>query len=48
VPINDPQALRDARPDRNNDRSLFGFNPVGNPANSLTASVGIVTVRTAT
>lgn len=45
VPINDPQALRDARPDPNTDRSLFGFNPVGNPGNTLTASVGTVTVR---
>jgi hypothetical protein len=46
VPVNDPQALRDARPDPNTDRSLYGWQPVGNPANTLTASVGAVSVRT--
>lgn len=46
TPINDPQALREARPDPNTDRSLFGWDPVGNPANTLTTSVGVVTVLT--
>ena len=47
VPVNDPQALRDPRPDPNTDRGLYGWEPVGNPANQLTLSVGVVTVRTA-
>jgi len=46
VRIIDPQALRDARPDPNTDRSLFGFNPVGNPGNIMTASVGTVRIIT--
>lgn len=46
TPVNDPQALRDARPDPNTDRSLYGWTPVGNPANTLTASVGVITVLT--
>lgn len=33
-PVNDPQALRKPRPDTNlpQERDLWGFNPVGNPA----------------
>lgn len=46
TPINDPQALRDARPDPNTDRGLFGWNPVSNPAQYIATYVGTVTVRT--
>ena len=46
VPINDPIALRDARPDTDPGRGLFGWNPIGNPAQCLTASVGVVKVST--
>ncbi len=39
TPIDDPQALRNPRPDRSVD-SLFGFNPVGNSAQYLRAEIG--------
>tara|TARA_E500000318_G_scaffold63442_1_gene58770 strand:+ start:571 stop:876 length:306 start_codon:yes stop_codon:yes gene_type:complete len=45
VRTEDPQSLFDPRPDRTIE-SLFGFNPVGNPAQFLTSSVGRVTVTT--
>jgi len=47
--INDPQSLRNPRPDTAlvESRALFGFNPVGNDAVFMTASVGRVTVSTA-
>ena len=46
VRIFDPQSLAQARPDRSLDesRQLFGFNPVWNSAQFMTASVGRVTV----
>ena len=46
VRIFDPQSLSGARPDRSlvESRSLFGFDPVWNPAQHLTASVGRVTI----
>ena len=45
--IFDPQSLANARPDRSleQSRQLFGFNPVWNPAQYMTASVGTVTVN---
>jgi len=48
VKINDPQALKDPRPDTSLDasRQLWGWNPVGNPAQYMIASVGRVTVTT--
>lgn len=48
VKINDPQALKDPRPDRSEaeSRALFGFNPVGNPAQYMVGYVGKVTVTT--
>jgi hypothetical protein len=44
--INDPQSLRNPRPDTSlvESRALFGFDPVGNSAVFMTASVGRVTV----
>jgi hypothetical protein len=44
--IFDPQSLPYARPDRSlqESRQLFGFDPVWNPAQYITASVGKVTV----
>ena len=46
IKINDPQSLRNPRPDTSllESRSLFGFDPVGNDAVFMTASVGKVTV----
>ena len=46
VKINDPQALRDPRPDYAPGNGLFGFNPVWNPAQYTVSSVGAVTVVT--
>lgn len=48
VKINDPQALRDPRPDTSlqESRALFGFDPVGNPAQYMIGYVGRVTVTT--
>jgi hypothetical protein len=47
--INDPQSLRDPRPDRAllESRALYGFNPVGNQGTLMTASVGRVTITIA-
>jgi hypothetical protein len=44
--INDPQSLREPRPDVNRLESvgLFGWRPVGHPEVKLTGAVGIVTV----
>lgn len=42
---NDPQALEDPRPDTFID-GLFGWNPVGNPADYMRAVSGIVGVKT--
>ena len=46
VKVNDPQSLRNPRPDTSllQSRELFGFNPVWNPAQFMVASVGQVTV----
>ena len=46
--INDPQSLRDPRPDRAllESRALYGFNPVGSQGTLMTASVGRVSVTT--
>lgn len=48
VKINDPQSLQNPRPDtsQQESRALFGWNPVGNPAQFMVASVGAVTVTT--
>jgi len=43
VKTDDPQSLYDPRPDVRTE-GLFGFTPVGNPANFLTISTGFVTV----
>ena len=46
--INDPQSLRNPRPDTSliESRALYGFDPVGNDAVFMTASVGRVSVTT--
>lgn len=48
VKINDPQSLQNPRPDtsQQESRALFGFNPVGNPAQFMVGSAGQVTVNT--
>ena len=48
IKINDPQSLRNPRPDisQKASRGLFGWNPVGNPAQYMVGSVGRVTVNT--
>lgn len=47
VKINDPQSLKNARPDSNRGDGLWGWAPVGNPAQYMVGSVGTVTVTTA-
>lgn len=42
----DPQSLLAPRPDVDPGRGLFGWNPVGNPAQSMVGSVGKLTVTT--
>lgn len=47
-PINDPQALRDARPTTNNpeERNLWGYTPwVGNPSTFVWCQTGVLTVN---
>lgn len=46
VPINDPQALRNPRPDTSQveSRELWGWNPVGNGAVYATGQVGVITL----
>ena len=46
--INDPQSLRNPRPDTSlvESRALYGFDPVGNDAVFMIASVGRVSVTT--
>jgi len=46
--IFDPQSLQNPRPDtsESESRRLFGFNPVGNDSQFMTAKVGTVTVNT--
>lgn len=46
TPIDDPQALRDARPDTNVmvSRGLFGWDPTGNPSTTSYCYAGTVTV----
>lgn len=45
IKINDPQALKDPRPDtsKTEGNALWGWMPVWNPAQSMIASVGTVT-----
>ena len=47
VKINDPQSLRNPRPDTSleESRGLFGFNPVWNDLQFMQAEVGIVTIN---
>ena len=47
VKINDPQSLRDPRPDAAFavSRGLFGFNPVWNDLQFMKAEVGTVTIN---
>ena len=44
VPVNDPQALLNPRPDTSQveSRELWGWNPVGNPAVYGTGQVGVI------
>lgn len=44
--INDPQSLKDARPDVDPGRGLYGWNPVWNPAQYMLGSVGNVRIST--
>ena len=46
IKINDPQSLRNPRPDTSllASRAIVGFDPVGNPAVIATGSVGRVTI----
>lgn len=46
--VDDPQSLREPRPDMNLDRDngFFGWSPVGNPLTKATVSVGTVSVTT--
>ena len=46
--INDPQSLRNPRPDKSlvESRALYGFDPVGSEGTLMTASVGRVSVTT--
>lgn len=46
IPVSDRQSVKDARPPPNlrEDRSLYGFNPVGAPGNYLIARTGKVTI----
>lgn len=47
-PVNDPQALRNPRPDTGltASRGFFGWNPVGGLGLSMDAQVGTVTITT--
>lgn len=47
-PVADAEALEHARPDQGEaeQRSLFGFNPVGNPGNIINTATGVIGVRT--
>lgn len=44
VPVNDPQALLNPRPDtaQVESRELWGWNPVGNPAVYGTGQIGVI------
>lgn len=44
--VQDPQALRDPRPDTGipGTRELWGWNPVGNPAVYASAQVGVINI----
>ena len=46
VNTTDPQSLLNPRPDVEPGRGLWGWNPVGNPAQYMVGSVGRVTVTT--
>jgi hypothetical protein len=47
VPVNDPQALLNPRPDtaQFESRELWGWNPVGNPAVECTGQIGVITLK---
>jgi len=47
IKINDPQSLRNPRPDTSleESRGLFGFNPVWNDLQFMQAEVGTVTIN---
>jgi hypothetical protein len=47
VRINDPQALRDPRPEQDvgPSRGFFGWRPVGDPSMDMTTAVGSVMVN---
>ena len=44
VNTTDPQSLLNARPDVDPGRGLWGWAPVGNPAQSMSGTVGTLTV----
>lgn len=46
IPINDPQALRNPRPDtsRLGSIELWGWNPVGNPAVYSSVELGVINI----
>ena len=46
VPLNDPQALLNPRPDNGipGSRELWGWNPVGNPAVFASTEVGVINI----
>jgi hypothetical protein len=46
VPVNDPQALLNPRPDTSQveSRELWGWNPVGNPAVYASGQVGVIRI----
>jgi len=48
IKINDPQSLRNPRPDRSliESRALYGFDPVGSQGTLMTSFVGRVSVTT--
>lgn len=42
----DPQSLQDPRPEKDESRSFFGWNPVGNQLNKLVITINDVTIST--
>ncbi len=46
VNTTDPQSLQNPRPDVDPGRGLWGWNPIGNPAQYMVGSVGSITVNT--
>ena len=47
-PIDDPQSLRDPRPDidKLSSTSYFGWDPIGSPLNNIVCALGTITVTT--